>query len=325
MWNGTDAAPVGPTRFAPLRRPMQTPDTLALAPPDDLSTTVGKLASKLAGWLDALVLALPNLVVALLIVVVAAVAARVVRRGLHAVLLRASERTHSARNVVDLLATLAYVAVLAAGTFIALGVLRLDGVVTSLLAGAGIVGLALGFAFQDIASNFIAGVMMAVRAPFVIGQTVETNGITGVVTDLSLRSTTIETPVGTRVIVPNAKVFGEPIVNHSARGQRRVDVTCGVAYGTDLRRAQAVAVAAGEGVEGRLADRPVEAFFHTFADSAVEFTLRVWFPYAGIGPHLAAQSRVVVALHEAFAREGIEIPFPIRTLDLGAGWEALRA
>lgn len=304
---------------------MQTPDTLAALPPEDLTTTVGKLAGKLADWLDALVLALPNLVVALVVVVLAAVAARVVRRALHAVLLRASERTHSARNVVDLLATLAYVVVLAVGTFIALGVLRLDGVVTSLLAGAGIVGLALGFAFQDIASNVIAGVMMAVRAPFVIGQTVETNGVTGVVTDLALRSTTIETAIGTRVIVPNAKVFGEVIVNHSARGEQRVDVTCGVAYGTDLRRAQAVAVAAGEGVDGRVAARPVEAFFHTFADSAVEFTLRVWFPFTGLRSRAEATSRVVIALHEAFDREGIEIPFPIRTLDLGAGWDALRA
>lgn len=295
---------------------MQTPDTLAALPPEDLTTTVGKLADKLADWLDALVLALPNLVVALVVVVVAAVAARVVRRALHAVLLRASARTPSARNVVDLLSTLAYLVVLVVGTFVALGVLRLDGVVTSLLAGAGIVGLALGFAFQDIASNFIAGVMMAVRAPFVIGQTVETNGVTGVVADLALRSTTIDTPTGQRVIVPNAKVFGGVIVNHSARGEQRVDVTCGVAYDADLRRAQAVAVAAGESVDGRLESRPVEAFFHTFADSAVEFTLRVWFPYTGIGAHRAAQSRVVIALREAFAREGIEIPFPIRTLDL---------
>ena len=303
---------------------MQTPDTLALGPPEDLTTTVGKLASKLSDWLDALVLALPNLVVALVVVVLAAVVARLVRRALHAVLMRASARTPSARNVVDLLATLAYVVVLAVGTFVALGVLRLDGVVTSLLAGAGIVGLALGFAFQDIASNFIAGVMMAVRAPFLIGQTVETNGVTGVVTDLSLRSTTIETPTGTRVIVPNAKVFGEVIVNHSARGEQRVDVTCGVGYDADLRRAQAVAVAAAEGIEGRAAGRPVEAFFHTFADSAVEFTLRVWFPYTGIRSQAEATSRVVIALHEAFDREGIEIPFPIRTLDLGAGWERLR-
>jgi small conductance mechanosensitive channel len=295
---------------------MQTPDTLTTAPPEDLTTTVGKLAGKLADWLDALVLALPNLVVALVVVVLAAVVARVVRRGLHAVLLRASARTPSARNVVDLLSTLAYVVVLAVGTFVALGVLRLDGVVTSLLAGAGIVGLALGFAFQDIASNFIAGVMMAVRSPFLIGQTVETNGVTGVIKDLSLRSTTIDTPTGQRVIVPNAKVFGEVIVNHSARGEQRVDVTCGVGYDADLRRAQAVAVAAGEAVDGRLESRPVEAFFHTFGESAVEFTLRVWFPYTGIGAHRAAQSRVVIALREAFDREGIGIPFPIRTLDL---------
>lgn len=288
-----------------------------VAPPDDIGSTVGLLWSKLAAWLDALVLALPNLVVATIVVVAAAVLARLVRRGVHSVLLRASERTHTARNVVELLATLAYLTVLVTGTFMALGVLRLDGLVTSLLAGVGIVGLALGFAFQDIASNFIAGVMMAVRSPFVIGQTVETNGFTGVVADLRLRSTVLDTFTGQRVIVPNAKVFGDPIVNHSARGERRIDVTCGVGYGEDLRRVQRVAVAAGESVEGRVPGRPVEALFHTFADSGVEFTLRVWVPFTGQAAFLTAQSEVVIALREAFEREGIAIPFPHRTLDFG--------
>lgn len=285
------------------------------------SASFDALTDKLSAWLDALVLALPNVVVALVVVVLAALVARGVQRAVRGVLSRVTERAHAARNVVDLLAKLAYLVVLAVGTFVALGVLRLDGVVTSLLAGAGIVGLALGFAFQDIASNFIAGVMMAVRAPFVIGQTVETNGFTGVVSDLTLRSTVLDTPAGQRVILPNAKVFGEPIVNHSARGAQRVDVTCGVGYDADLRRVQRVAIAAGEGVPGRLENRPVEAFFHTFGASAIEFTLRVWVPYSGVGPYLDAQSEVLMALREALDREGIGIPFPIRTLDLGDGWE----
>ena len=131
-------------------------DTTEIRPLRVTDAATGLLA-KLEGWVDAVVLYLPNFVAAVLIVVLAAVIARVVRRLVTAVLHRVTNHAPQATNVVDLLATVSYVVVMLAGTFIALGVLNLDGVVTTLLAGAGVVGLALGFAFQDIASNFIAG------------------------------------------------------------------------------------------------------------------------------------------------------------------------
>ena len=292
------------------------PDTSLLQPIDMTEAATG-LVGKLDGWLDTFVLYLPNLIVALLIVVAAAVIARLVRRAVTAVLRRVTNHAPQATNVVDLLATLAYVAVLAIGTFVALGVLNLDGVVTTLLAGAGVVGLALGFAFQDIASNFIAGVLMAVRNPFVLGEIIETNGFMGTVREISLRSTIVETFDGQRVILPNAKVFGDPIINYSTLRRRRVDVSCGVGYGDDLEAAKAAAIEAVDGLEARQQSAPVQLYYTEFGESSVNFTVRFWVDFSKQTDYLQAQSDAIQAIKTAFDRAGVTIPFPIRTLDFG--------
>jgi len=292
-------------------------DTTAVA--DTTARSVGAAASgalgTLRGWWHGFFEMLPNLVVAVLVVIVAAFVARLVRRVVTSLLHRATDRAPQARNVVDLLATLAYLAVLAAGTFLALWMLNLDGVVTTLLAGAGVVGLALGFAFQDIASNFIAGILMAVRNPFLVGEIIETSGFMGTVQEITLRSTILDTFQGQRVILPNAKVYGEPIVNYSAHRERRVDLTCGVGYGDDLGHAQKVALAAVEALPMCRETKPVQLYYTEFGDSSINFVVRFWVDFAKQTDFLEAQSEAVKAVKAAFDREGVTIPFPIRTLD----------
>lgn len=293
--------------------------------PMDVTEAASGLVVKLDSWFDTFVLYLPNLIVALIIVIVAAVVARLVRRAVTAVLRRVTNHAPQAANVVDLLATVAYLSVLSIGTFVALGVLNLDGVVTTLLAGAGVVGLALGFAFQDIASNFIAGVLMAVRNPFVLGEIIETNGYMGTVREISLRSTIVETFAGQRVILPNAKVFGEAIINYSTMRRRRVDVSCGVGYGDDLDTAKAAAVEAIEGLDARQKSAPVELYFTEFGDSSINFVIRFWVGFAKQTDFLQAQSDAIQAIKTALDGAGVTIPFPIRTLDFGPnGGVALR-
>ena len=277
--------------------------------------TAGILADKLLGWYETAVALLPNLIIAVLIVVAAAFVARLVRRIVAGLLHRVTEHAPQARNVVDLLATIAYLLTLAVGVFIALSVLNLSGVVTTLLAGAGVVGLALGFAFQDIASNFISGVLMAVRNPFIVGDIIETNGYTGPVREITLRSTIVETFQGQKVILPNSKVYGDPIVNYSTKGSRRVDVACGVGYGDDLAHAQRVAVEAVEGLDVCNDDRPVQLYYTEFGDSSINFMLRFWVTFQAQTDFLEAQSQAIKAIKTAFDGNGVTIPFPIRTLD----------
>lgn len=286
----------------------------------DLSP-VQTLTEKLTGWLQGAIALLPNLVVAILVIIVFWLLARVARGIVRNLIGRVS----SNRQIAGLLATLSYVAVIAIGIFVALGVLELDSTVNRLLAGVGIIGLALGFAFQDLAANFMAGVIMSFQRPFKLDDIVETNGHMGVVEDLSLRSTFIRTFQNQVVMVPNKDIFGNPLVNYSTKGKRRVDLSCGVAYGDDLAKAKEIAVSAIEGLELRDESRNVEFFYNEFGGSSINFALRFWIDFDKQTDFLQAQSEGIMALKRAFDDGGITIPFPIRTLDFGVvGGEPLR-
>jgi small conductance mechanosensitive channel len=282
----------------------------------DITGTLTDLWDKLEGWVAAIILALPNIIAAVLIVIVAAFLARTARRVIKNVVAKASGRMNrSSASVGSLLGTIGYVVVLAVGCFIALGVLQLDGVVTSLLAGAGIVGLALGFAFQDLASNFISGVLLAVRSPFDLGDILETNGHMGTVRDINLRATHIDTFEGQRVIVPNSAVLQNPMINYTHLRKRRVDLGVGVGYGDDLDHAERVAKEAIASVPGRDESRDVELFYTEFGDSSINFTVRFWVDFGKQTDFLSARHEAIKRVKAAFDREGVTIPFPIRTLD----------
>ncbi|WP_437841321.1 mechanosensitive ion channel domain-containing protein [Sorangium sp. So ce1153] len=152
-----------------------------------LSDISAKLVDKVSLWIDTLVVMFPNLVVAVVVVTVGWGLGRLARRLVYGAL----ERLHTPHSVNALVSWLASIAVLSGGLMIALGILNLEKAATSLLAGAGIVGLALGFAFQDLAANFIAGVYLAVRFPFREGDLIETNDTLGIAERIRIRSTII--------------------------------------------------------------------------------------------------------------------------------------
>jgi small conductance mechanosensitive channel len=271
-----------------------------------------KLTEKLDGWLDQAVLMLPNFLVGLVVVVVFWLVAKLVKKGVGRLL-----DTILPTQIARLIASVTYLATLIAGVFVALGILGLNKTVTSLLAGAGILGLAIGFAFQDIAANFMSGILLALRRPFTLGELIETQDFFGTVRKISLRSTEILTPQGQLVLVPNRQVFENPIVNYSRTGQRRIDLAVGVAYGDDLETARRIAVAAVEDVEARQANHPVELFYEEFGDSSINFVVRFWIDFSRQAEYLAARSEAIERVKAAFDEGGITIPFPIRTLDFG--------
>jgi small conductance mechanosensitive channel len=207
------------------------------------------------------------------------------------------------------------VAVIAGGGFIALGILQLDTVLASALAGVGIVGLALGFAFQDIAQNFVSGILITLRRPFTDGDLVETNGFLGTIQGVDLRATRIRTLQGQLVRVPNGSVYGNPITNFSQASGRRVDLACGTSYGDDLEKARRVALEAMQEVEGRDRSREPELFYNEFGGSSINFVVRFWLEDTGQRAFLAAQSDAIMKLKAAFDDHGVRIPFPIVTLD----------
>ena len=183
--------------------------------------------------------------------------------------------------------------------------------VSSLITTLGVGSLAIALAAQAALSDTISGLLIMVDRPFRIGDRVEIQDLNtwGDVVDVGLRSTHIRTRDNRTVIVPNSVMGKSLIVNHSYPDtQYRIQVHIGVAYGTDLEHARKTMIEAVRGVEGVLEDRPVEALFLEFGDSALIFRLRWWIE-SYVDTRRMFDS-VNTAVYQALQGEGIEIPYP---------------
>jgi small conductance mechanosensitive channel len=273
------------------------------------------VVAKLSAWAETFGEMLPNMIVALLVMGGFWVAARFACSASDRALRRFD--THQAAR--DLVSRIIRIAVLLVGFVVALGVMNLDKALASILAGAGIVGLAVGFAFQDLAGNIISGVGLAVHQkwPFKIGDVVETNDVFGIVERIYLRTSIIRTLDGKMVVIPNKQIYQNKVVNYSVSGQRRVELECGVSYGDDLPKVKRVVAEALAGITARDPSRDAEVFFTGFGSSSINLVGRFWVDYEKQPDFLEAQSDAVVAVKQAFDANDIVIPFPIRTLDFG--------
>ncbi|MEL6543857.1 MAG: mechanosensitive ion channel family protein [Myxococcota bacterium] len=275
---------------------------------------LGAFQDKLIRWLETFFSMLPNIVVALLVVAIFLLVSRWFGVGARRLLLK----TTNNRPISDLLGSVTRLSVFLLGLFIALGLLNLDKTVTSLIAGLGVLGIALGFAFQDIASNFMAGVMMAVRRPFDVDDTVEIAGKVGRVKKIEMRATVVQTLDGLVVTLPNKDVFQKPIVNYTSTPERRMELQVGVAYNSDLEAVRKLVLEVGQDTPMRDLTREPEVFFQEFGDSSINLVLLVWLNRGDEGSYQSARSATLIRLKRRFDRAGIVIPFPIRTLDFGA-------
>ncbi len=279
----------------------------------DVSKAYNMVVDKLNQWLNTLIVMLPNLAVAVLVVIGFYILAKLSRKVVRNLLNRFSN--HEAIN--HLLSNITFFIVFVVGFFIALGLLQLDKAVTSLLAGAGIIGLALGFAFQDLAANFMSGIAIAIKQPFKINDLIKSNDFFGVVKRINLRTTDILTPQGQMVLIPNKQVFQSPLINYSETGGRRIDLTVGVSYGDDLEKVKNVTLGVIKDIPHQSTDRKVELFYEKFGDSSINFVVRVWLNAISQKEYKEAASEIIMKIKKAYDENDITIPFPIRTLDFG--------
>jgi len=167
-------------------------------------------------------------------------------------------------------------------------------------------------------ANLFSGILMSVRDHYRMGDLVETNGFFGKIDRISLRSTVLLSPQGQEVIIPNKEVLQNPLINYSHNGSRRIDITCGVAYGDDLEKVKKVALAAIQNSDLKTQEhKPIDLFFTDFGDSSINFKLTFWKRVTVQRDYSAAQSQAIMAIKKAFDENGITIPFPITTLDFG--------
>jgi len=192
---------------------------------------ITKLWDKLDGWLDALILKLPNIIMAILVMVLFYFLAK----GLVKLLRRTLLQKISQKSIQDIIAKITSVTIIMLGFFIALGVLELDKVLTSILAGAGVVGLAIGLALQGTLSNTFGGLVLSFLPRIRINDYIETSEASGFVDEISLRNIVIRRPDNNYVVVPNSKFIDGAFTNYSLTDRSRIAVSCGVGYESDLQ------------------------------------------------------------------------------------------
>jgi small-conductance mechanosensitive channel len=272
------------------------------------------LSTKLLGWLETLISMLPNFFLAIIVLIVFYFLAKTIKVGIN----RALSRLVDNQNILELAAQIIFYVIMIVGSFVALGVLNLDKTVTSLLAGAGVIGLALSFAFQDLATNFISGVFLAVQKPLQIGDLIQTNSYIGYVKKIGLRAIDIENFDGQYVIIPSKEVFQNPLLNYNRLNHRRVNVPVGISYGDDIEIVEKLLYGTIRNLDIARDDySDVRVDFDGFGDSSVNFIVRFWIERCDQPSYHKAYTKAGIAIKKAFDANGITIPFPIRTLDFG--------
>lgn len=277
----------------------------------DYSQAAGLIYTELAIWGRTAVRYMPKLALAILILVLFTFLARRISR----LVVRGFDRFSDNYSVINLTGAVVRVLVVALGLFVALSVLELDKAVTSLLAGAGVVALAVGFAFQDLTANFISGTMIALAQPIQVGDTVETNGFTGKVLNVKLRSIVLDNLQGQTIEIPSKDIFQKPITNYSRTGQRRLEVSYGISYIDDLTKAQQLAIQAIESLPFVRADKPVDVHYRSFTLDNVQGYVWFWIDQTKTDPPFAI-SEAIKALKTTFDQSDILMMFPPHTFDL---------
>ncbi len=272
-------------------------------------------AQALDGMLEGLFNALPRIGVALAVLLVFTLVARLTQKPIERRLTAAKTKSFG-----KVFSSLIRAGIVVAGLFVAIPIASPNVDVATMLGGLGLLGVAAGFAFQDILSNLLSGILLLIRDPFRSGDQIEVNGITGTVQLITIRETQIVTYGGRLVYVPNADVYKNAIEVQTAHPVVRTSLLVGVDYDADLPLARAVALEVLRNVEGVVEEPAPEAYYTEFGASSITLDLRYW-----TGSRQAeirrVQDRVVELVKAAYDDAGIDIPFDIVTLDASRGLE----
>ncbi len=275
---------------------------------DRTVNTVGTLQDTLVGMAEGFIAALPNLAIGVVVLIITWLVAKFAVR----IADRITGKTDIRPSLKNLIDTLVRLGIWLVGLMAALVVMMPGFTPASVIAGLGIGAVAIGFAFQDIFENFLAGVLIMLREKMRIGDVIECEGISGKVEHITLRETYVRKLSGEVTLVPNSMLFKNPVQILTDETQRRHEIMAGVSYDTDLDHAAKVIRSSVESCEAIDTDKGIDIFANEFGDSSVNFKVRWW---SGSKPRDMWEStdQVVRAIKRGLDDAGIEIPFPYIT------------
>jgi len=277
----------------------------------DIEKSLESLVDKLSGWLNSLIVNLPNIILAVLVFILFIFTAKWIGKFVNRLLIRKVKQDSIREITIKVLKAI----IILTGFFVALGLLNLNKLLTSILAGAGVIGLAVGLALQGPLNNSFSGVILSFLPELQIGDWVETNGYAGTVVEINLRSIKVRQSDNNFVVIPNSKIVNDAFKNYSRTERSRIFVNCGVHYSSDLEMVKKLTTDTIAELFPQNGEEEVEFLYNEFADSSINFTVRFWTDARKNFDILAAQSRAIIAIKKAFDNNDINIPFPIRTID----------
>lgn len=265
---------------------------------------------RLQGLLNAVVAALPNLLVAVIVFALFVLLAR----GLRTLVRRVWSSRGQGENLALAFGRLSAGVVLFLGLLVALSIVFPSISAADLLGLLGVGGVAIGFAFRDILQNLLAGILLLLTRPFRIGDQIVAGDSEGTVEDIQIRATLLRTYDNRQVVIPNADLFTNKVTVNTAYDVRRLQYDVGIGVGDDIETARRLMLEAVRSVDGVRSDPAPDVLVVDLAESSVNLRVRWWIDPPRRRDALDTQDRVLQAVKETLLAHGIDLPYPTRQI-----------
>lgn len=262
------------------------------------------IIEKLDTWLDSFIKAIPNILIGIAVLVAFVFISKWLGN-----LVKRMLKNKGRQNFGDLLGSFTRYLIMLGGIAISLTIMAPNLSPADLIAGMGVSSVAIGFAFQDILQNWLAGILILLRQPFEIGDQIIVNGFEGSVEQIKTRATIIKTYDGQRVVIPNNTVYNNSVVVKTAHEFIRSQYDIGLGYDENYMEAMKILKSTVENVEGVTGEKPVETLVWDQADSWLTIRVR-WWTKSDRASVVQVWSRVIHDTQKAMNDAGIDLPFP---------------
>lgn len=275
----------------------------------DSLSPIETVTQQLTSMLTSALQLLPNMLLAVVVFFIFWFIARFSRR-----LIKNFTKRKKSRNLGLVLARLSQGVIILVGAFVALAIIVPSFKPGDLIQLLGVSGVAVGFAFRDILQNFLAGILILITEPFVIGDQIVFNDFEGTVEDIETRATTIKTYDGTKIVIPNAELFTNSVKVNTAYEKRRLEYDIGIGYGDDIAEAKRIILEVLQNDPEAILDPPPEALVVGLADSTVNIRARWWVQPPRRAEVLDSQDKILTELCNKLMAAGIDLPFPTQQI-----------
>ncbi|WP_117882640.1 mechanosensitive ion channel family protein [Aureibaculum luteum] len=272
-----------------------------------------KMINKLVSWLDAIIVNLPNIIIAIIVFISVIFISKYVNK----ITLRILDKGKLQKSMKNVISKLMAMITVLIGFLLILGILDLSKTLNTILAGAGVAGLAVGLALQGALANTYSGIILSYIKFVKLGDWIKSNDYEGEIVNIDLRAVTLKQIDNNLVYIPNKQVVENAIKNYSRTNTSRVILDCGVGYESDLDFVKKLAVKTitnhFDSVES---ESEVLFLYKEFGDSSINFELRYWINSTSGLEVAKSKTEAIIQLKNAFDKNNINIPFPIRTLNI---------